>query len=151
MEMGYMSLVARAAGIPVDGVDWWKDDSNGIRRTNTEREDQIASNVYEHLSAMGSILICLGFSHVHDLVERLREKGYVKTTISAKNKAILFDTSGIQKNFPEGMASALEHRIAADERQLSQTPSVEIFERVRNGLTVRKKLLLRVRTTGERS
>ena len=150
-EMGYMSLVARAAGIPFDGVDWWDEDAVGLRRTNAEREGRIVRNIVARLPAVGSVLVLLGFSHIPELVERLREQGYVKAPISSEERAMLFDTATISQRFPAGMAAALERRIAADERRLREAPASPVAGRVRDALAALRKLLVWVRAAGERS
>jgi hypothetical protein len=150
-EMGYLSLTARAAGIPFDGVDWWDEDAVGLRRTNAEREDRIARNVVARLPAMGSVLVVVGFSHIPELVERLRQRGYMKSPVSSEERAMLFDTAGISQRFPAGMAAALERRIAVDEGRLREAPASPVAGRARGALAARRELLVRVQAAGERS
>ncbi len=150
-EMAYLTLVARAAGIPFDGIDWWDEDAQlGPRRTNAEREDRIVHNLVDRLPPVGPALVAVGFSHVPEVVWRLRDQGYVEALLSATERARLFDSTAVSPGFPTGMAAAMEHRIAVEEDQLRETSAAPVAARIRNTLIDLRALLARVRAAGER-
>lgn len=150
IEMGYVSLIARAKGIPFDGIDWWDEDNTSARRTDATRDDRIAQNLFDKLPDSGTALVLVGFSHVSELAQRLGDRGYNERPIPDQTRTELFDTSGIPTQFPAGMIVALELRIARDNARIADNENSEMAQRIGNAVKARQDLLRRVRRVGER-
>ena len=151
IEMAYASLIARAEGIDFDGMDWWDEEGDSVRRTDATRDDRMVRNIVERTAGDGTTLVLAGFSHVPEFAQRLRELGYEELDIPPAARAALFDPAGVSELFPAGMGEVVERRIATDEATLREGRKPGRAERIRSAVTARRDLLARIAAVGERA
>lgn len=150
LEMAFAHLIGRAVGVDVRGIDWIATGPAGSRRTDDTRDDHMVENVLGALDAAGTTLVLVGYAHVPEFVERLTARGYAPVPITADEKAALFDPGGLSKQYPAGLAAAVEGRIARDEVRLAGEGDPGTAERLRDAIAARRAFLETIRAVGER-
>lgn len=148
VEMGFVTLEARALGVAVAGMDSWERGSPS-GRSNDAREDAMFEHTRPHLHLPGVTLIVTGFSHVPEFARRLETSGY-RLTPPSPGQAELFAPGAGSRLFPRGMAACVEARIAHDERERSAEPDPGVRQGLEGAIAVRRRLLALVQATGER-
>jgi|SRR5579872_1580997 len=149
LEAGFASLTAKAAGIPVQGVDWWTMNSSH-QVDSDEREARIFANVSAALPGHRTVLVLIGFAHLDALQAKLAAAGYRQTEFGDADKDRLFDVAGAPATFPPGMTAAVQRRIAADEATLASQTDPFWRGRLSNVIAARRALLKSIAATGER-
>lgn len=126
-EMAFCAHVARALNIRLDGIDDWS-------RPNRTREDRIADNITAALAPARTALAFVGYSHLWELLPRLRRRGMADEPISRKELAGWFGSEA-DRTWPAGLARA--YRTAAARALAGETPYGPVWARERAGLAKR--------------
>lgn len=150
IEMAFAHLVGRASGAEVRGIDWVASGPAGRRRTDDTRDDHMVENVLGALDPAGPTLVLVGYAHVPEFVERLTARGFVEVPLTPDEKTALFDPVGLSKQYPAGLAAAVEDRITRDETRLAGEGDPGTAERLRDAITARRAFLETIRAVGER-
>jgi len=149
IEMPFVSLTARAAGIEVQGMDWWVL-REGDHRTNSKaREDRMFQNILTHLPGHRKVLILTGFSHVEGFRQRFLANGFRQMPFSSAEKQALFDPSDQTFIFPCGMRYYIQKRIALDRATLQGVQDPWWRKRIADAIAFREALLDTIATVGE--
>lgn len=148
VEMGFASLMATRASIPVRGMDYWRRDA-GLRRSDDARENEMFARTKPALHQPGVTLILTGFSHVPEFARRLEADGYQSAPLEPSRKAALFALDARPPQFPEGMAACLATRIAHDEQELAEATDAASRASLADALAVRRRFLAQVNAIGE--
>jgi len=150
IEMPVASLTARAIGIPVAGIDWWQRQGSRPGTSSPERDDRMYQNVLEKVPGHRRVLILVGYSHVAELIARLKPAGYAEERFDRREKQTLFSTNGRPASFPHGLSRALQKYIEAWKKDLEKEPDPNWKSAIEANIAVRQKLLEEVEKTGER-
>lgn len=147
IEMPFSALTARAAGITVDGIDWWQLSETEGRSTDDERDDRIYEHLKSKLPVKGVVLVLIGFSHIPELVDRLEDDGFEESDF---DKTQLFELVDEPFAYPAGMSAAISQRIADAEAEAdSEGRSKGAADQLRALAADRKRFLKEVQSIGE--
>lgn len=156
IEMPFASLTARALGIQVAGMDWWrKEDTRNVLElfiiTNSEeREERMMQNILLNLPGRRTALILTGFSHIEGFRQRLRAAGFAEANFPSEEKRALFDTGGRTFSFPPGLTNYIQKRIETDEAAAQAETDPDWRARIEDGIAFRQQLLEAIAEVGER-
>jgi hypothetical protein len=149
IEALYETLVGRAAGIEVAGIDWWT--MNAAHEIDSDaREDHMAANVRAALAGRRTVLVIVGYSHLQPLADRLAAGGYHAAPFAEAEKERLFDSAGLDGAWPVGMATYVQRRIEADQATLRGVTDPFWRQRLADAIAARAALLRTIAPAAER-
>ena len=114
VEMPFIALVAKDAGIDVAGMDsGWDGGWRG-------RQDRMFQHVQRHLPTHRRLLITSGFMHVRQFEEQLQREGFVVVPWSEAERQQVFERK-VDETWPKALAPALRAAIARARAGTMQT------------------------------
>jgi len=109
VEMPFITLAAREAGIDVKGIDaGWDGGWRG-------RQAQMFANAQANMAGRKRVLVTSGFMHVHQFEEQFQSVGFVPVPWPEAERQRLFERE-VPHTWPVGLADALREAIARAER-----------------------------------
>ncbi len=147
VEMPFSTLVARQAGIEVQGMDWWTMEGEGM--DSEVREDRMFENIVREIAGHGKVLILTGWSHIEGFQKRFSSLGYQTVPFPAVEKYAVFDTSDIPQVFPKGLTDCIERRIEIDRETLVLETRAYWKNKLENAIRDRERYLAVIREVGE--
>jgi hypothetical protein len=149
IEMPFASLTARSLGIGVDGIDWWRRAGSKPGTSSDEREERMFQNALARLPGHRTVLILVGYSHVAELSDRLRQSGYAPASFERQEKQALFSTSGRRETFPNDLKHYLQKYVATARQELEQETDPAWRSAIQANLTVRQDVIDLIEHAGE--
>ncbi len=108
VEMPFIALAAKEAGIAVAGMDaGWDGGWRG-------RQDRMFDNVQREMVGKKRVLITSGFMHVRQFEEQLTAVGFAVVPWSEEERQALFERD-VEERWPAGLETALKDAIARAE------------------------------------
>jgi hypothetical protein len=142
IEMPFASLTAKSLGMKVDGMDWWDSSNIGsLISDNGERDNRMAQNVLDRVTGHRKVLVLTGYSHVSELVSRLKKQGYSEASFTNQEKDSLFITADIDSEFPPYFAFYIQKRIDIDRASMEKETNPRAKAAYKNAIDTREKFL----------